>query len=323
MQLRRRPTAPVTDSWDAVLALLFPNGLDGEQRARVDAAVAGRSPSAPAMRAALGALDQQDASSPVTIRWGADDIELVDVRGVRLATDRADASVSIQIAEATYEPHVVATLERLLKDGDVFVDVGANIGYHAVIGSTLVGPAGRVIAIEANAENARLLLHTIAVNSIENITVLPVALAGGWGHVAFGAHLGSNGGFLNDAVAAGGSGRGTVVPTVPLDDLGLERVSVVKIDVEGAEGLVIDGALATLTAHRPTLIMEFSVEMTTRVSRRDPAAHLGRFVELGYSIAIIDRVSQETVPVDSVDGLLAGWGSLARIEDLLLQPAHR
>ncbi len=317
---RRRPQPAPHDDWAVVLALLFPGGLDLDQNHRVRYAIGDAPPSLAAARVALGLLDQQTAESPVTIRWSVDDLDTVDVDGIAMALDRADASVSIQIAEGGYEPHVASTLDRLLGEGDVFVDVGANVGYHTFRASARVGASGRVVAVEANPENARLIAHTIESNSIENVELVPVALAAGRGYVSFGTHVGSNGGFLPDGASTTGSGRGTIVPTLALDDLGLDRVSVVKIDVEGAEGIVIDGATATIEQHRPTFVMEFSQEMTTRVSARSPQEHLGRFVEWGYSIAIIDRTSGEPLPAVSVEQLLADWGDVFRIEDLLLTP---
>ena len=319
---RRRRSEPEThDEWGVVLGLLFPGGLDLDQNHRVRHAVGDAPPSLAAARVALGLLDQQTAESPVTIRWSVDDLVEVDVAGIAMALDRADASVSIQIADGGYEPHVASTLDRLLGDGDVFVDVGANVGYHTFRASARVGATGRVVAVEANPENARLIAHTIESNAIGNIELVPVALAGGRGYVSFGTHVGSNGGFLPDGASTTGSGRGTIVPTLALDDLGLDRVSVVKIDVEGAEGIVIDGATATIERHRPSFVMEFSKEMTTRVSARSPQEHLARFVDWGYSIAVIDRATGEPLPVDSVDRLLADWGDFLRIEDLLLTPS--
>ena len=319
---RRPRSEPEThDEWAAVLDLLFPGGLDPDQNHRVRHAIGDAPPSLAAARVALGLLDQQTAESPVTIRWSVDDLVEVDVAGIAMALDRADASVSIQIADGGYEPHVASTLDRLLGDGDVFVDVGANVGYHTFRASARVGATGRVVAVEANPENARLIAHTIESNAIGNIELVPVALAGGRGYVSFGTHVGSNGGFLPDGASTTGSGRGTIVPTLALDDLGLDRVSVVKIDVEGAEGIVIDGATATIERHRPSFVMEFSKEMTTRVSARSPLEHLARFVDWGYSIAVIDRSTGEPLPVDSVDGLLDDWGDFLRIEDLLLTPS--
>ena len=319
---RRPRSEPEThDEWAVVLDLLFPGGLDPDQNHRVRHAIGDAPPSLAAARVALGLLDQQTAESPVTIRWSVDDLVEVDVAGIAMALDRADASVSIQIADGGYEPHVASTLDRLLGDGDVFVDVGANVGYHTFRASARVGATGRVVAVEANPENARLIAHTIESNAIGNIELVPVALAAGRGYVSFGTHVGSNGGFLPDGASTTGSGRGTIVPTLALDDLGLDRVSVVKIDVEGAEGIVIDGATATIERHRPSFVMEFSKEMTTRVSARSPLEHLARFVDWGYSIAVIDRSTGEPLPVDSVDRLLDDWGDFLRIEDLLLTPS--
>ena len=300
--------------------MLYPTGLDEGQIATVQRAIGGEPVSVEAARRVLGVLDQQVSSSPVTIRWGPDDLQFADVADVRLALDRADASVSVQIVEGAYEPHVAATLDRLLRPGDVFVDVGANIGYHTVRGARSVGSTGRVIAVEANPENARLIAHTIAVNALANVDLVPLALSADRGYMTFGAHLGSNGGFLVGDAASAASARGTLVPTLRMDDLGLDRVDVVKIDVEGAEALVIDGAAGLIERTRPTFVMEFSVEMTGRVSRRQPKEHLDRFLEWGYSIAIIDRETAEANPVESVGALLADWGELGRIEDLLVTP---
>lgn len=320
---RARPVEAPRDEWESVLALLFPGGLDDAQRDRIRAVVGDAPPSLAASRMALGVLDQQTSESPVTIRWGVDDLGEVDVGGVRMALDRADASVSIQIIEGDYEPHVAAILDRLLGPGDVFVDVGANVGYHTFRAASRVGADGRVVAVEANPENARLIAHTIESNGLTNIELVPLALAGGRGYVSFGNHVGSNGGFLPDGASTTGSGRGTIVPTVALDDLGVEHVAVVKIDVEGAEGIVIDGARSTIEQFRPSIVMEFSQEMTTRVSARTPSEHLERFLDWGYAIAIIDRATHEPHPVGSVDQLLDGWGDFLRIEDLLLTPIDR
>lgn len=310
-----------TDPWAELLALLFPDGLDDVQNHVVRHAIGDAPPSLGAARVALGALDLQTSASPVTIRWCTDDLDFVDVGGVQVALDRADASVSVQIRAGEYEPHVAATLDRLVSAGEVFVDVGANVGYHAFRASSRVGAGGRVVVVEANPENARLIAHTIAFNSLANVELVPLALAGGRGYVNFGTHVGSNGGFLPDDAGTTGSGRGMIVPTMALDDLGLDRVSVIKIDVEGAEGIVIDGALGTIERCRPTFVMEFSQEMTSRVSARSPEAHLQRFLDAGYSISIIDRSTAVPRPVASVRQLLDEWGDFLRIEDLLLVPA--
>jgi hypothetical protein len=84
----------------------------------------------------------------------------------------------------------------------------------------------------------------------------------------------------------------------------------------------VDGCSAIIERDRPTFVTEFSQEMTGRVSQREPREHLDRFVDWGYSIAIIDRAT--SIPHRmSVDELLADWGDFLRIEDLLLVPLEQ
>lgn len=330
--LRRWREPPADGPVDRLVGLLFPGGLDEAQRARVDAAIGADDPFDPVtVRRVLGALDQQTAPSPVVVRFGPDDLERVEVhvdqhgdgrgRGV-LVIDRADASVSVQIrADGHYEPYLMAVLDDLLRPGDVFVDVGANVGFHTVRGALSVGAEGRVVAVETNPENARLLALSIAENRFEHVDLWPFALGAGLGHAHFGVHIGSNGGFAPDDAAAVASGRGTVVPVVPLDALGLGRLDVLKIDVEGAESMVVEGALATIERCRPAIVMELSCEMTRRVGGIEPEDHLGRLTDRGYRLHVIDRTGGPPVEFESPAALLATWDDPARLDDLLLLPS--
>jgi FkbM family methyltransferase len=321
---RRSPVAPPSPAdtrFDDLIGLLFPGGLDEPTTDRLRA-VAGSPPfDAATVRRLLGAVDQQVAPTRFAVRFGPDDLDEVDVEGLVLLVDRADASVSVQIvADGAYEPHVAAALDRLVPEGGTVVDVGANVGYHTLRAAVRVGSAGRVLAVEANPENARLLAATIARNRLANVDLLPLALADRRGHLHFGSHVGSNGGVLPDDPTALVSGRGTVVPCIRLDELGLERCDVMKIDVEGAEALVVAGATTTIERCRPAIVMELSCEMTRRVSGVEPLEHLERLERLGYVVHLIDRATGGLVPVGSAAALLADWGHPLRIEDLALLP---
>ncbi|MEX2628218.1 MAG: FkbM family methyltransferase, partial [Ilumatobacteraceae bacterium] len=312
---------------DRLLRLLFPGGLDEHQRARVAEVIGADEPFAPTtVRRVLGALDQQTAPTPVVVRFGPDDLERLEVpvpghEPAVLVLDRADASVSVQVrADGHYEPYLSAVLDDLLGSGDVFVDVGANVGYHTVRAARSVGTDGRVIAVEANPENARLLALSVAENGFEHVDVWPFALGAHLGHVHFGVHIGSNGGFAPDDREAMASGRGTVAPVVPLDALGLERVDVMKIDVEGAEPIVLEGALATIERCRPAVVMELSCEMTRRVGGIEPDDHLRRLTDRGYRLHLIDRAGGPPIEFESPAALLATWHDPLRLDDLLLLP---
>jgi FkbM family methyltransferase len=160
----------------------------------------------------------------------------------------------------TYEPHVTAEIERDVAVGDTVFDVGAHVGYLTLVASRRVGPNGRVIAMEADARNARLLRSNIAANHADNVTVVESAVSDEVGTVTFASfssyssvgHI-QHGDEPDDATLAS-------VPALTIDHLVFEKgfspPQLIKIDVEGAELLVLRGATQVLKAYSPTVIVE-------------------------------------------------------------------
>jgi len=311
------PTRGLT--YDELVHLLFPHIHEPRIRGEIDGAGTGDLSDPATIRRMIGAVEQQLSPTAFTIRFGPGDVSFVDVHGIRLALDAADASVARQMEEAgAYEPHLTAVFERYCRPGMTVVDVGANIGYYSLLASRLVGPSGRVIAIEPNSENCRLLLTSLAEAEAKNVDLLPVACSREIGWAYFSSHFGSNGGFIPDDDLV--HRPGTVVPVFPLDTLVRGKVDFLKLDVEGAEALVVAGAREVLSTSRPVVTTEFSCDMLTRVSDCDPEAYLEGFVDYGYTISVIDRDTGALAAVDSPADLLASWGDRYRIEDLLLLP---
>lgn len=323
---------PFTEQLLMALSWLFPGPIDDDTAARIKFASDPTRPlDSSALRRILGIVDQSKVPSAVRIGLGVADTERVEITGgggrpVTMLLDRADASVSVQIREhGVYEPHLAAFLDERLGPGAVFVDVGANLGYHALRAADAVGPTGRVLAIEAGGDNARVLVASAIENGFEQLEVLPVAAARELGYALFGPHIGSNAGFVDTAQATSSVERvlaatASVVPTLPLDLLGLERVDVIKIDVEGAEAAVIAGAIDTLGRCRPWVVVEFSAEMTARIGGVEPADHLQAIIDAGYRLHLIDRDGAGLVAFDSAAALLEVWGDRLRIEDLAFEP---
>ncbi|MBF6439623.1 FkbM family methyltransferase [Nocardia cyriacigeorgica] len=77
----------------------------------------------------------------------------------------------------TWEPHLTAWLRHQLQPGDGFIDVGANIGYFAVVASRLVGPQGRVVAVEASPPFHEKMLHHIDLNKSTNVRAVNAAVS--------------------------------------------------------------------------------------------------------------------------------------------------
>src|SRR6266436_10400822 len=143
-----------------------------------------------------------------------------------------------------YEPEL-AYLERALSPGNTFVDVGANLGIYTLVASRIVGPSGRVIAFEPSVQSLPLLQKNIMLNSLTNVTAFPVALSEKAGRVRL-YHAGScpSGNSLGHHPSFPG-GFETVLAE-SLDDvlqrIPAGRVDVIKMDVQGAEELVLRGA---------------------------------------------------------------------------------
>lgn len=144
----------------------------------------------------------------------------------------------------------LGALAAVIRPGDTFWDVGAHKGFVTLAGAALVGAAGRVVAVEPSTTNLRFLRRHLAWNHVGNATVVPVALSDAPGRAAFGG-AGSSIAFRM------GEGPETVeVATVEqlVEERGLPRPHVLKLDVEGAEAAVLRGMGRLLGGDQAILI---------------------------------------------------------------------
>lgn len=131
-------------------------------------------------------------------------------------------------------------LRAILRPGDIYVDVGANIGHLAIEAALIVGDLGRVTAFEAHPRTADFLRQNILLNQLNNARVAQVAVGASFGWVGFTDNRSDD----QNMVVNNGP---IVVPLVTLDSL-LEDESptLLKIDVEGFELFALLGATALL-----------------------------------------------------------------------------
>lgn len=306
-------------TYDELVHLLYPH-LSDDLRAEVDAAAAGDLTSASTIRRMLGSIEHQLAPTAFSVQLTGEDAVRCTVGDVELLCDAADAAVTPGLRSGAYEPHLTAVFERHCRPGMTVVDVGANLGYFSLLASHLVGPSGRVVALEPNSENCRLLVSSLRLGGITNVELFPVAAdeAPGWAYYA--THVGSNGGLVDDGDLL--SRFGVVVPTLRLDDLVDAKVDFLKMDVEGAEGRVVQGATQIIEKDRPIVTTELKEEMLRRVSGRSVADYLGYFGDLGYLPTLLDKESGAERPYPSVPALLRDWED-DDLRDVLLLPSPR
>lgn len=185
----------------------------------------------------------------------------------------------------TAETEVQEALAACLKHDACFFDVGAHVGVYSLLASRLVGPKGRVVAFEPDPSNAQLIREHAARNGLRNISVEQVAVWRSEGEVRFlrggdqKTGKSSRRGAVADPRLAMSSGETISVQAVSLDCFAANNCSpaVIKIDVEGAECEVLEGATGLLARERPTLICE--------VHTAEAAAFIAEFLPArGYSI---------------------------------------
>jgi FkbM family methyltransferase len=146
-----------------------------------------------------------------------------------------------------FETAELEFLWQSLKPGDIFLDVGANGGIFTVIGAKKVGSTGHVYAFEPGFQELKLLRQNIAINNLTNVTVIERGVSNKSGEAQFAI---SKDGAMNSLAKTNHPGQciqdWRKIEITSLDDLAkefnLKKVDFIKIDVEGAEKLVFEGA---------------------------------------------------------------------------------
>lgn len=158
------------------------------------------------------------------------------------------------------EPEVCNVLARVLKEGDVAVDGGANVGFFSVLMARLVGPTGHVYAFEPGGNNLPKLAANIKLNGLENVTVIDKPLAAHSKETVT-LHEHDHPGYnslwpdLSKDVTAE---RVVQTTTLEMELLGRVAPTVIKLDIEGAELSALKGAGTLLTWQKPLIIAELN-----------------------------------------------------------------
>ena len=200
---------------------------------------------------------------------------------------RGGGSTSPYLFREHYEPELML-LERFLKPGMVFVDGGANTGVFAFTAARLVGPTGRVLAFEPGSACFAALTQSRALNQFEHLRLVNKALSNQSGTARLYHCMGQENAF---SLGAENGATFDEISTTTLDEIAqaeqLPRVDFIKLDVEGAEELVLRGAKQVLEHSRPMVLFEVNPEASQRLKlAHDGACQLLR--ELGYQLFSLD-----------------------------------
>jgi FkbM family methyltransferase len=229
-----------------------------------------------------------------------------------LIAPREQMSQAVYVS-GLYEPCTAVVLRRLIREGDTFIDVGANVGWFSMLASRWIGTTGRIVSLEPSRRECDRLRHHVAHNDLTNVTVLQVAAGRDEGqailHVADERYSGLNTlkpTFMYPDVLEAYVEQ---VPVVTVDNLidreGIDRVHAIKIDVEGAEHDVLLGARRLLERHRPTLILEVAASAAVPPAIRNATEQLLRSFD--YAFAGIDGERAVVTRVDDFTGSMENF----------------
>lgn len=207
-------------------------------------------------------------------------------------------------------------VESLVQPGAHIVDVGANIGYYTLMFSSLAGKNCRIWSIEPDPVNLRELEASIvASNLTEAVTIIPKAAGSQDGVVRFEPGL-------NSHVTPDGRSE---IPITRLDSLEVGHIDLIKIDVEGYEGAVLEGANEIILRCKPSIFMELHPHLLTEHSHSAILALLqehfsdvkaysqerdSAFARLLQSYGLVESVKE----ISSLDEVIEGYKNGQMIE---------
>ncbi|MBS7812032.1 FkbM family methyltransferase [Roseococcus pinisoli] len=196
----------------------------------------------------LGKVPLWDRVVTRHLLWRQLDIEARSSFGARFAGSFPDSVHGFLYFFGVWEPAITALYRAALRPGDTVVDIGANVGTHALLAAHLVGPEGQVHAVEASPWIHARLRQNLETNRVRNVTTYNMAATAEPGEVTVFLHDGTNLGgttIVASEAARVGAAREAVVEGRPIADIvpleALLAARLIKIDVEGAEWLVLQG----------------------------------------------------------------------------------
>jgi FkbM family methyltransferase len=204
-----------------------------------------------------------------------------------------------RMANGSYEPDLTRCISERLSEGDTVLDVGANVGYYTRLCAETVSRSGRVYAFEAESENYRCLCSNVA--GFEQVTPLALAVSSKEGITTF--HKSSHSSCHSMLETGNYQEAASInVATIRLDTfwklyLDRQEVRCVKIDVEGAETLVLEGMKEMLTEKAvgllivelcPQIIINAGFDPIDLYDRLNPNFSI-RVVESEFKSAVGDR----------------------------------
>jgi FkbM family methyltransferase len=244
------------------------------------------------------AIESNLNANLVTIaRLALSDRNITIAKGIAAGIKFNSAKTNPDAVLGTYELPLQQLLSNRLKPGDIFYDIGANVGFFTAVAAKLVTSTGKVYSFEPVPENAAIVRHNVRQNNFSNVTIIEKAVSATTGEGKLWLARYAGGHTLSDADLPPDLKGSLAVELVSIDRLieqkEIDPPTVVKVDVEGAEFDVLQGMSQTISQFKPTIIYE--VDDASKESLLEKRQKIDDFLEkLGYTIALLDSSYSQT-----------------------------
>ncbi|TXI10723.1 MAG: FkbM family methyltransferase [Rhizobium sp.] len=223
----------------------------------------------------------------------------------KLYLDLRQYHISFGIMSGEYEKFDIDLVKAIIPDDGQFIDVGGNVGYYSLSVAAHPPFRGTVLAFEPLPKLWSLFNRSILENGFENrVSVRQLALADMPGELQLNdAEETVNAGATRLVTNAADTKVGRMTKVETLDRvIGNFRPDVMKVDIEGAEGLFLKGSQRTIATHKPSMLMEINRDMLAVLSKTTPGAIHRQLADLGYNIwtSAKDQLKQIATP-DELD----------------------
>lgn len=228
-----------------------------------------------------------------------------NVLGHRMYLDSQDSLALSR--NGVYEPLTTAYFQSALQEGQVVLDIGANIGYYTLLFARQVGPQGHVYAFEPEPTNYALLCQNVVLNGYRNVTLINGAVANRTGRLSLFISQSNQG---DHRLYDSHDGRERIeVRSMRLDDTFADsdhqKIDFVKMDIQGAEHHAVEGMMSLLHRNpQVILVTEFWPAGLARAGV-EPAAFLERLLDLGFRFHLLEGGGPSPVRVDGQQLLAA------------------
>lgn len=209
--------------------------------------------------------------------------------GFTMDVDRLDAIKWFIHYFGCFEPVITKAWLTILKPGDLVIDIGGNVGYHALLAASAVGPTGRVHTFEASSKIFSQLSRNIDRNGFHQITAHHRAVSNEAGSVTL-FYGGDNAQGDSSIMHSHEGARGEQVPAISFDEIArmcpLGDAGIIKIDVEGAEALVVSGLAHHLCELDDSCAVFLEI---SRENRQISSEIIAPFIENDFKVKAIEN----------------------------------